>query len=172
MIYNVAQLLKEPTGAARSYVLDETLPSPDPEWGRELPVEGELTLRRTPRGVLVTGSFNTTIPEECGRCLEQYQQPLTAELEEEYLPTTDMLTGVALETPENIGDLIIDQQHGLDISEAVRQSVLLARPIQPICKPDCLGLCPNCGTNLNQASCGCDRAPTDKRWNALRRLSA
>jgi hypothetical protein len=57
------------------------------------------------------------------------------------------------------------------LTEAVRQYRVMAEPMQLLCKPDCLGLCPHCGYNLNQGPCGCPRQDVDERWSALTELA-
>ena len=77
-----------------------------------------------------------------------------------------MNTGISL--PETDNELIfpIDQNHQLDLREAIRQNLLLALPMQPLCKETCAGLCPQCGKNLNEGSCNC-QPPIDERLSAL-----
>ena len=60
---------------------------------------------------------------------------------------------------------------GLLLEDVVREQVLLSLPSRSLCKADCKGLCPRCGQNLNTASCSCDQAPADPRWNALAGLA-
>ncbi len=63
------------------------------------------------------------------------------------------------------------QESGLLLEDVVREQVLLSLPSRTLCKPDCKGLCPRCGQNLNLAKCSCDEAPADPRWNALAGLA-
>ena len=58
----------------------------------------------------------------------------------------------------------------IDLSGAVRESILLAVPPAPVCSDDCKGLCPKCGEDLNQGECGCDRNVPDPRWDALKAI--
>lgn len=165
MRYNVSQLLKEPVGATRHYEMDDFMPSPQ-EGAEELRVQGIVDLLRTRRGILVTGDLRTAVVEECSRCLDPFEEPLTLASEEEFFPLTDVNTGVPLGMPEEAGPFIISERHILDLSEAARQAILIARPIQPLCRPDCRGLCPECGANLNQGPCQCQPA-MDPRWATL-----
>jgi uncharacterized protein len=64
----------------------------------------------------------------------------------------------------------IDEHHVLDLTEVVRQALFLAMPMNPICKDDCAGLCPQCGSNLNQEQCQCERDTVDPRLEVLRQL--
>jgi uncharacterized protein len=164
MQFNVAQLLLEPIGASRHYHLDETYAVAEGKMER---LRGELTLLRTDRGLLATGTLATRIDVSCSRCLAPVKLPVTLQIEEEYYPTVDALTGAPLPAPEEPTAFLIDEHHILDLSEAVRQALLLAEPMQPLCRPDCAGLCPTCGRDRNLGPCDCSAEPFDARWNAL-----
>ncbi|MBI4301031.1 MAG: DUF177 domain-containing protein [Chloroflexi bacterium] len=148
MRFNVAQLLKESVGETRRYELAAEKTELTPA------IDGEVEFLRTHRSILVRGRLKTTLSMECGRCLDRFEYPLSLEFQEEYFPSTDMVSGEAV-TEEKTSDLIIDAHHVLDLTEVVRQLILLNTPMNPLCRPDCLGLCPYCGHNLNQGSCGC-----------------
>jgi uncharacterized protein len=90
------------------------------------------------------------------------------DFEEEYYPTIDVVTGLPVPVPEEEGIFTIGGDHVLDLSEAIRQYAIMALPMAPICRPDCAGLCPECGQNLNQGSCACRAIARDARWEALR----
>ena len=168
MIYNVSQLLKELTGAVRRDEVDERLESSDEPW-ESCRVQGTVTLLRTHRGVLVTGELTTAIPLECGFCLESFDLPLVLSLEEEFFPIIDVSSGLPVGVPTETGPFLIDKHHILDISEAVRQAIVLTTPISPRCGEDCRGLCPICGVNRNEQQCSCEQ-PVDRRWTALGQL--
>ena len=89
---------------------------------------------------------------------------------EEFVPRVDLLTGEPV-TPLDADELQIDELHQLDLSEAVRQYEQTAIPLQPMCWPDCAGLCPQCGRNRNHGRCDCaERAPAGP-FEALAGLS-
>jgi hypothetical protein len=67
--------------------------------------------------------------------------------------------------------IYLTAQTALDLSDAIREAVLLEIPIKNLCAEDCRGLCLECGANLNVGSCDCRRTPQDQRWSALRELS-
>lgn len=66
--------------------------------------------------------------------------------------------------------LLICEDGRLDLTELVTADILLELPIKQLCREDCKGLCPKCGTNLNESSCGCDTRQVDPRLDALRKL--
>jgi len=163
---NVAQLLKSPVGSNRSYEVDDAVEIADSDRA----VKGQVELIRTNRGILVKGALSTEVELTCSRCLAEFICPLSLEIEEEYFPTIDILTGTALALPDEPGAFTIDQNNILDLTEATRQYTLLAIPMKPLCQADCAGLCPTCGVNLNKEECHCPTRPIDPRWAKLTRL--
>jgi len=168
MIYNVAQLLKALVGTTQVVDLDETdtLDLEDEAVKLAGSVKGRLRMRRTNQGILVDGPVEALVELECVRCLASFTRPIAFQLEEQFYPTIDVLTGLSL--PESDNELIfpIDPNHQLDLREAIRQNLLLALPMQPICKEECAGLCPHCGKNLNEGPCNCP-SPVDDRLSVL-----
>jgi uncharacterized protein len=167
--FNVAQLLKSPVGTVRDYDVDETLPTIE-EYETTEPVRGHVKLTRTNQGVLVEARLATTVRLECSRCLEEVVAPLRVYVHEEFLPTVDVVTGLPLELPPESEAFAIDEHHILDLGEAVRQYALLEIPLQPLCRAECAGLCPNCGQNLNTGRCDCPAEPVGSQMAMLGQL--
>jgi uncharacterized protein len=167
--FNVAQLLKAPVGTTRHYDVDETLPAIE-EYEATEPVRGHVKLVRTNRGILVEARLATAVRLPCSRCLEDLVAPLRIRMDEEFLPTVDVVTGVPLEQPGGEDAFTIDEHHILDLDEAVRQYGLLELPSQPLCRAGCAGLCPTCGENLNYGRCDCLVEPEDSRVGTLGQL--
>ena len=164
MQFNVAELLKEPIGATRRYTIDQRIRLP--EEAPDAWVQGEVRLLKTDRGVVAVCSLETTADCLCSRCLAPFQQPLRLVIEEEYLPTVDLLTGVRLLIPDQ-ETFSLDEHHVLDIQEAFRQYLLVNLPLQPLCRESCAGLCPDCGMDLNEDACVCPQRLADPRWTPL-----
>jgi uncharacterized protein len=161
MIINVAQLLKESVGAVR-YL--------DVSGDEELEAQGEVELVRTDRSVLVRGHLSTEVETTCSRCLQPISSPVNFDIEEEFFPVIDIVTGVALAAPKDPEAFTIDEGHILDLHEAVRQYAMLTLPIKRLCRSDCRGLCSACGHNLNQGACSCPKPVHDPRWAKLEQL--
>jgi uncharacterized protein len=168
--FNVAQLLKEPIGGTRAYDVLVPVPHEDAELAQTEPLVGHVAMLRTNRGILVEATLSGTVVVECSRCLKGVTTPITVHLEEEFQPTVDVVKGTFIAVEEDDTALLIDEHHILDIAEVVRQAVLLEIPMQVLCKPDCLGLCPTCGQDLNAGPCGCLPADADPRWADLSAL--
>ena len=138
---NVAQLLKQPVGATRRYRL-EVPPLPLGEDRTASTISGDIKLTRIGRGLLVTGTADTTVDLTCARCLEEYTQPVTLELEEEFRPSIDVTSGLTIpyarDEDATEGDFfLIGDDHVLDLTEALRQAVWLGVPMVPRCGDDC-----------------------------------
>jgi len=168
MQMNVSQLLKEYIGSTRNYNVDEVVEFSDND---DIRVQGGIRLTRTDKGILAQGKLHTEIELTCSRCLSPFSCPLTLNIEEEYFPTMDVLTGASLPTPEESGSFTIDEHHIIDLTEAIRQYIMLVMPMKPLCGEGCAGLCPTCGHNLNQGPCDC-QPQTDPRWAKLSALAS
>lgn len=115
------------------------------------PLTYRLTARSVSNGALVEGEISYRIGGSCGRCLEEVEQTLrNAHLCLFY---------------DNL------PEEELDITDDVREEALLLLPMNLLCSPDCRGLCPQCGANLNQETCFCTSEPDqDSPWSALDQL--
>jgi uncharacterized protein len=172
MRYNVAQLLKGPTGGVRRYSLHEEIRQLDLDLEPTRYLEGLVTLMRTSQGILATARLQTELGVACRRCLEPCTMEVEFDLEEEFHPVMRIAEAPLDDVPEEDNDeaLLIDEHHILDLSEVVRQQLWLAGPMEALCRPDCAGLCPRCGGNRNLGECRCDETDTDPRWAALQAL--
>lgn len=164
MRYNVAQLLMGPTGAQRAYDFEEEIRNLEPELEPLQPLSGSVVLMRTSQGILVIGTLQTMFETTCRRCLEPCDTKVQVELEEEFYPAAQI-------AEEELDEaLLIDEHHILDLTEVIRQELLLAEPTQALCSSGCAGLCPHCGGNRNLGKCQCDEPAIDLRWSALQAL--
>lgn len=149
--FNVTGLLRSAPGTTRRYpVSGERIPIAE-DLELAAPIEGELLLARTGRSILVRGQLSTALEETCSRCLRPTAAPVEVSVEEEALPSVDLETGAPLDTSEEPEALRVDDHHELDLAVVVRDAISLAEPIAPLCRPDCRGLCPICGADLNTA---------------------
>jgi len=146
---NVAALLRSAPGTSRTIPIS----LPDLEIADDIavagPVEGSIRLSRTGRSILVRGEVTTRLVVPCSRCLVPAPQPVSAEIDEEALPSIDIDSGLPVDTSEEPDALRLTDHHELDLDEPIRVAVSLAEPLVPLCRPDCRGLCAECGINLN-----------------------
>lgn len=132
----------------------------------KVPVGAELVLdlriESVMEGVLVSGVVTAPLVGECGRCLEPVTSSVEVELQELYAYPESQATDDE-EVSRLVGDLI-------DLSPALRDAVVLALPLSPLCQDDCPGLCVECGARLADVDCGHFQAPVDPRWATLTNL--
>jgi len=169
MLYNVAQLMKASVGTSLEYDIHEEDIQLDEDLKIAGPIDGHVRIRRTNQGLLVDGRVDLTLELACTRCLEEFEQPLHVPFMEQFYPTVDILTGVMLPPSEDEDAFPIDDHHLLDLTEAIRQRVLLEIPMVTLCREDCAGLCSQCGHNLNLGPCDC-KPEVDTRFSVLQKL--
>lgn len=164
MLFNVSGLIHEGIGATRQHQVDGTIFTDDrgPEQ-----VAGNVEFLRTRAGILVRAHLSLVEPETCSRCLKPLQETINIDFEEEFQTTVDLQSGDPLDEGADEDAFVIDENHLLDLTEAVRQYREASAEMQPLCRPDCKGLCPKCGQDLNLGQCSCNTGPVDDRWAAL-----
>ena len=163
MRLDVTQLLREPIGTHTDVEFDLGLQ----HLAKDLPVNsirGRLTLLHTDDEILVRGILQVAIALECGRCLEPTTTILDIELDERFRP-------VSLGTVQDDDQVsMIDADNRLDLRPVLKDLVFISIPMHVLCRPDCLGLCPECGQNLNEGPCDCRSDDIDPRLVALKAL--
>jgi uncharacterized protein len=97
--------------------------------------------------LLVTGKLGTKATLRCGRCLREFDQPLVVDRFVVHQP--------------------LQGEDSVDLTPNVREDILLELPQRALCNPQCKGLCPVCGQDLNKKSCECRQTSQDMRWQAL-----
>lgn len=126
-------------------------------------VELDLRLEAVMEGVLVTGVARSRAVGECVRCLADVERDVEAPFQELYVyPDTEVDADEAEETLRLDGDL-------LDLEQVLRDAVVLALPMVPVCREDCPGLCPQCGARLAEERAHAHDA-VDPRWAGLQDL--
>ncbi len=138
------------------------------------PVKTRLRAFRIGDIIEVEGVFETTARLACGRCLKHFETQLASEIALTYtresLENRQDLSRDEIElSPEDAG-LITFSGDRIDFREGVQEQVVMAIPVRPLCREHCKGLCPQCGANLNKEDCGCDQAPRNTQFSALKKL--
>ena len=173
MRVSVSELLADRDGV-RVLAFAEPLPAPSEDIAFVGPVAGEIRLAGTAGGVSLRGRVRAAATCTCGACLRRFDLPLTVEVAEDYGPRTGEPEEADAERELTARDFLVPVEQGdtIDVTEVVRQHVLLALPLAPRCRDDCPGLCPRCGADLNNGLCGCAADDVDPRLEALRRWRA
>jgi uncharacterized protein len=125
------------------------------------PLQGSFTATRTTEGIYIQGQLQSSMGLECVRCLDEAIVPIEIALDELYFypPQT---------APD--GENRVGEDGIIDLAPLVRELSLLSLPIKVLCRPDCRGLCQECGANLNHGDCGCAEEEIDPRLAVLAQL--
>lgn len=159
-ILNVGFIVHQTIGYSREFPFD----APEVTLSSDLKLynlSGVVKVTRTAQGLLLQGKFSAQVIAECVRCLDAIHQALETEFTELYAFNHNSVTESGLILPDN---------GKINLAPILREEMLLAIPINPICKADCKGLCPVCGENLNQTLCNHTDEDIDPRMDALRAL--
>ncbi|MEW6173383.1 MAG: DUF177 domain-containing protein [Bacillota bacterium] len=159
---SVARLKKAPA-EQRRYHLEgaiETFAGPD---GRpvpaEKPVELDLVVTNAGDFLWAVGVVSAAVRLTCSRCLKEYSEIIEGRFEEKYRLHGDAEDYLGKEIPAAADEM--------DFSDQVRDSLILSLPMKPLCAVSCLGLCPNCGKDLNTGACDCRGEDGDPRFSVL-----
>jgi uncharacterized protein len=123
-------------------------------------VSGSLLLESVVEGILVTGRLTGIFLLECVRCLTAFEEPFDLPVQEMFVPDA------GLEDDE----YPLDPSGLIEPEQMFRDTVGLELPFAPLCKPDCLGLCPVCGGDRNLGECPGGHDNVDPRWQGLEAL--
>jgi uncharacterized protein len=127
------------------------------------PLELDLRMEAVAEGVLVSGEVSATATGECGRCLDPVIEQLSVNVLELFAypgSVTDETTD-----EDEISRLTEDR---VELEEVLRNSIVLALPLTPLCRPDCAGLCAGCGQKWDELPDDHEHELVDPRWEALR----
>jgi uncharacterized protein len=121
------------------------------------PIKGGIDFTNTGQLIVVRGSFSTKVELDCSRCLEKLTVPVNVKIEEQFPVRSiqTMMAGYQEEELEEEEEEPLFQNNIFDLSEYIRQAILVESPIRPLCDDACKGLCQTCGKNLNEGPCDC-----------------
>ncbi len=163
MKFSVAAQLRQ-VGLTGSYAADETLP-PQTYMGTEVafaaPLHVEATYGYDGGGFTVTGTVKTALRSACALCAKEFDEPFEFAFEERFVKDPG---------PEDEAYPVGNEE--LDITRPVLDNLFLNLPLQSICRPDCKGLCPVCGCDLNSVQCACAAEAEPERENPFAKLGA
>ena len=140
----------------------------------ELHGAAEVTMHITRNGreVRAQGEVRARLGQTCGRCLELFARDGTLPMAVMYFPAEDGGTAQReADAQAEVGVAWYDGAH-INLQPEVRDVVLLSLPMTPHCRPDCAGLCAQCGANLNAGPCACPAEPSSSPFAALGDLKA
>ena len=135
------------------------------------PVDLAFDISRDKDQFLLAGRVKTTLELPCSRCLEPFEIPVNLAFDLRYLPRTVNAGEGEREIQEDDLTTAFYENDTIDLGQLMREQFYLALPMKPLCRPDCAGLCPSCGANLNQGACACKVEWEDPRLAVLKQLS-
>ena len=138
--------------------------------GRAQLVEEHHGKHKRIKDIRLNGELSTALDMACARCLEPIVQDITRKFDLLYRPLGADAGQEELSVTGAEAEISYYQGEGLLLEDALREQVLLSVPLKAICREDCKGLCPHCGTNLNAGQCSCAEPMEDPRWSALKDL--
>jgi uncharacterized protein len=116
----------------------------------------------------LVGRVQTTLELNCSRCLEPFRQPVDAGFDIRYLPQSENTGADEAEIEEDDLTDAFYRDEQIDLRQLMEEQFYLALPMKPLHSEDCKGLCPNCGTNLNETTCDCQVRWEDPRLAGLK----
>lgn len=157
---NVGFIIHERVGYSREFPINNDLIELHPDLVLS-DLDGIIKVTRTAEGLLVQVTMTAKTSNECVRCLDDFTQTLSIEFADLYNFPNQV---------SDASDLIVPEDGILDMTSSIREEMTVAKPIKPLCRPDCLGLCPVCGENRNTAMCDHHQESIDPRLEGLRAL--
>jgi uncharacterized protein len=127
-------------------------------------------IRLAGKEVFVNGHVDARAQVECDRCLKPIELPVNADFELEYITGSEYESSEVAELTEAEMSVSVFDGDAIDVDEIVKEQILLAVPTRMLCREDCKGICPQCGTDRNTGECKCVTEDIDPRWAALKNL--
>ena len=170
--FNLAGLLHEPPGSVRDVRVRDRYVNLGPDVELAGPLDADLRLQRTNRGILVRGEVRAPLRRTCARCNDAFVEEVRAGLEEEFLPSIDPETGAPVQVDDAVDGVTqrIDEHHEIDLDAVLHDELALTEPMHPLCRPDCPGLCVECGRRLDVGDHAHDAEEVDPRLAGLAAL--
>lgn len=135
------------------------------------PLSYRIRLQKSGRLVELEGDVSFSIKEVCGRCLVPFEEEIESSFALTFTPKKEEVSEqeeVELEA-EELGLITYDGEE-LDLQDPLQEQVVIGLPLSPLCRETCNGLCPECGTNLNESTCHCEKKVFNNKFAALKNL--
>lgn len=144
---------------------------PDTEAVRLLSfVKGELSITKVGPELVISGDINAMAELECSRCLKHYKSGIDVSVNVMYHPLDELKDESKHEIREDELDMGFYSGNEFDVSELLKEQLVLNIPMKPLCDEACKGICPKCGIDLNINGCNCNLDSVDPRLEVLRKL--
>jgi uncharacterized protein len=171
MFFHLTELEHHPVRFEVTYAPGEIVFDDELRQVNDLTASGQAELLKNTEGeIRVRGRLQVTVNAACDRCLEPAAVPVDSDFDLFYRPEPKFETHSETRIEAGEEELSFYQGDGVQLEEVLREFILLQVPMQHFCRPDCKGICPQCGQNRNETECACDNRKIDDRWAALRNL--
>ncbi|MFZ5998837.1 MAG: YceD family protein [Nitrospirota bacterium] len=134
------------------------------------PVHASLRIDKVGSEVLVKGTVDADVELQCSRCLKGFTMHIQSPLNVVYDPAEMISREENYKLASDELDTGFYRQDELDTDELLHEQLLLNIPMKPLCDPECKGICPRCGTDLNVSGCTCEIKEIDSRLKVLEQL--
>jgi uncharacterized protein len=135
----------------------------------EAPPVGDAFVERVGLHVLIRGHLKAVLEIECSRCVDRVSFPLDIDFRHTLRPYDKKLSNFK-EVELHTEDLEFGHYEDdfVELGPIIEEHIVLSLPMKPLCRDDCKGLCPRCGSNLNESSCSCSEKDTASRFDGLK----
>ncbi len=136
----------------------------------ETPLQAEAKIRKVGQSILIEGSVDTILQLRCARCLKEFASPLASTFDLTLYPQKEADPEEEVELGEDDMESSFFEGGEIHLSEIACEQIFLEIPYQPLCREDCKGLCPRCGSDLNLSACDCVKEDFGSGFSALAKL--
>ncbi len=140
------------------------------EFQQSAPLDVRGTAELRGQEIRIFGQFSTRVEMPCARCLEPVEEEISRNFDLSYRPVSSVAGEEEVKVAEEETEIGFYRGDGLFLADVLAEQVILALPMKVICRVDCRGLCPSCGSNLNQEHCRCEVQNGDPRLAPLARI--
>ncbi|MBI3592648.1 MAG: DUF177 domain-containing protein [Nitrospirae bacterium] len=134
------------------------------------PVHAALKINKIGSEVLVNGDMDVDIELQCSRCLNMFTMNIRSRLNVVYDPAETINREERYELKSDELDMGFYKNDTLDTDDMLTEQLMLNMPMKPLCSPECKGICPQCGADLNVNKCSCEESEIDPRLEKLKEL--
>jgi uncharacterized protein len=170
MFLDIRELEQKPIRFEQSLPVGEIVFDSEFEQQSPLNASGSAELHVSTEEIRVRGKLQVSLRMECDRCTEPFVKSIEEEFDLIYVQAPETSPGAEIAIGPDDSHVGFYEGPGLELNDILQEQVLLAIPLQRVCREDCQGICPLCGQNRNETECQCRTQVTDERWSALRNL--
>ena len=170
MFLEIRELEQKPIRFEQTLPIGAILFDSEIEQQSPLVASGTAEFHSSTEEIRVQGKLRVTLAMHCDRCTEPFTRDIEEEFDLIYVPAPETSPGAEIAIGPSDSHVGFYDGPGLELNDILQEQVLLALPLQLVCREECQGICPQCGQNRNETECHCQTKVSDDRWSALRNL--